>query len=360
MRPFRVTLCLLALSFVGGCAQSSYYVQLMNGHMQIMHSARPMQQWLADASVGPQLKQRLELAQRMRDFAVTELKLPDNSSYRYLADLNRRFALWNVVAAPGLSLTPQTWCFPVTGCVAYRGYFDEGHARVKGKALQDLGLDVHVYGVPMYSTLGWFDWAGGDPLLNTVITYPEGELARIIFHELAHQVLFRKGDTMFNESFATTVERLGTARWLELYGSPAARGEYAEFDDRRRQFKAISTATRERLSCIYEANGAPGSDRAKLLAAKHKALEDFRDEYTKLKSSWGGYSGYDAWVADVNNASFAAQAAYDQMVPEFEALFARERGDWRRFYDAVRSLAQVPRPARAGDRQPSLTEHSCG
>ena len=360
MRLFRVTSCLLALSFVGGCAQSSYYLQLVNGHMQVMGSARPIQQWLADVSVDHQLKRRLELAQRMRDFAVTELQLPDNSSYRYFADLNRGSALWNVVAAPELSLTAKTWCFPVTGCVAYRGYFDEGQARAKGKALKDLGFDVHVYGVPMYSTLGWLDWAGGDPLLNTVIAYPEGELARIIFHELAHQVLYRKGDTMFNESFATSVERIGTTRWLELYGSAAARAEYAEFDDRRRQFKAISTATRGRLSCGYATNGASGSDRAKMLAAKNKVFDDFRDEYAKLKSRWGGYRGYDAWVADVNNASFAAQAAYDQMVPEFETLFAREGGDWRRFYDAVRSLAQVPREARAGDLQPSLTEHSCG
>ncbi len=360
MRLVRVTLCLLVLSFVGGCAQSSYYLQLMNGHFQIMRSARPTRQWLADDTVRPELKQRLELAQRIRDFAVTELQLPDNSSYRYFADLDRRYALWNVVAAPTFSLELKTWCFPVTGCVTYRGYFDQERARAQATALQDQGLEVHVYGVPMYSTLGWLEWAGGDPLLNTVIAYPEGELARIIFHELAHQIVYVQGDTMFNESFATAVERLGTARWLELHGSVPARREYAEFEGRRRQFKAISTATRERLRCIYGVKGSSAADRPSLLAAKHRAFEDFRDEYAKLKSSWGGYRGFDAWVADVNNASFGAQAAYDQMVPAFEALFAREGGDWRCFYDAIRSLAQLPRQARAGDLQPDQMEHSCG
>ncbi len=351
---------MLALSLVGGCAQTSYYLELIDGHLQIMRSARPMQQWLVDAGVGPGLKQRLELAQRIRSFAVTELKLPDNASYRYFADLHRRFALWNVVAAPELSLTLQTWCFPVTGCIAYRGYFDEEHARAQSRALQDLGLEVQVYGVPMYSTLGWFDWAGGDPLLNTVISYPEGELARIIFHELAHQVLYRKGDTMFNESFATAVERLGTARWLELHGSAAARREYAELDGRRQQFKALSAVTRERLSCIYQSSSVAALDRRTLMDAKHRALSQFREQYAKLKSSWGGYSGYDAWVAESNNASFGAQATYDQMVPAFEILFEREGRDWRRFYDAVRELAKAPTGAHAGNLTPNRTEHSCG
>ena len=360
MSIIRLTFCLLVLSLLSGCAQTGYYLQLIGGHWQIMSSARPTQQWLSDASVSPKLKQRLELAQRMRGFAVADLKLPDNASFQRFADLHRRYALWNVVAAPVFSLDLKTWCFPVTGCVAYRGYFDEEQARAQAKALQHQGLEVHVYGVPLYSTLGWLDWAGGDPLLNTVIAYPEGELARIIFHELAHQVLYVQGDTMFNESFATAVERLGTTRWLELHGSTSVRREYAEFDGRRQQLRALSLATRARLNCIYRSHDAPTPDREALIASKNKAFEQFRHEYAKLKSSWGGYNGYDAWVAGVNNAAFGAQAAYDEMVPAFETLFEREGSDWSGFYDAVRRLAVDPAAARAGELKPSLTEHSCG
>jgi predicted aminopeptidase len=236
------------------CADTRYYLQSVGGHLHMMQAARPVDQWLADEHVAPTLKQRLALAQRMRRFAVTELKLPDNASYQRYADLQRRFVVWNVVAAPELSLTLKTWCFPVTGCVGYRGYFSEDEARAAAQPLAAEGLDVRVYGVPAYSTLGWMNWAGGDPLLNTFIRYPEGELARMIFHELAHQVLYVKGDTVFNESFATAVERLGGERWLWAHGSDAAKKEYAEFDARRRQFRALLLATRTRLAEIYKQN----------------------------------------------------------------------------------------------------------
>lgn len=330
-----------------GCADTRYYLQSLGGHLQLMQAARPVEQWLADEAVAPALKQRLVLAQRIRSFAASELKLPDNASYRRYADLQRRAAVWNVVAAPEFSLTLKTWCFPVAGCVGYRGYFSESEAREKARELQQEALEASVYGVPAYSTLGWLNWAGGDPLLNTFIHYPEGELARIIFHELAHQVLYVKGDTLFNESFATAVERLGGARWLSAHGSPAAKREYAEFDARRRQFRALSLATRQRLTSMYADNEANSANRQTLLSRKSIAMQDFRDDYAKLKASWGGYKGYDAWVAGANNAAFGAQAAYNNLVPAFEALFAREEKDWQRFYDAVKRLAQLPTADRA-------------
>ena len=205
---WRVAILACAL-FIAGCADTGYYLQSLGGHLQMMQSARPIEQWLSDEGVASALKQRLALAQRIRAFAVTELGLPDNASYHRYADVRRRSVVWNVVAAPEFSLTLKTWCFPVTGCVAYRGYFEEAEARAHAQALAASGLEVSVYGVPAYSTLGWLNWAGGDPLLNTFINYPEGELARMIFHELAHQVLYVPDDTVFNESFATAVERLG-------------------------------------------------------------------------------------------------------------------------------------------------------
>ena len=345
-RALRWALLALAALVLPGCATTAYYWQSVSGHLQMMHAARPVNDWLADEAAPADLKQRLLLAQRIREFAVTELQLPDNPSYRRYADLKRPAVVWNVVAAPELSLTLNTWCFPVAGCVGYRGYFAEADARAEAERLRQQGLEVAVYGVPAYSTLGWMNWAGGDPLLNTFIRYPEGELARIIFHELSHQVAYAQDDTMFNESFATAVERLGGARWLALQGSEAARAEYAAFDARRRAFRALTLDTRRELTAIYEQKPGQVLAKQQQLAMKNIAMQRFRDRYAELKASWGGFAGYDPWVARANNAAFGAQAAYDELVPGFEALFERESRDWRRFYDAVKQLARLPKDDR--------------
>ena len=331
---------------LSGCADLGYYWQSVSGHLQLMHAARPVNDWLADPQTPAQLKARLALTQRLRSFAVTELKLPDNASYHSYADLHRAAVVWNVVAAPEFSLTLKTWCFPVAGCVGYRGYYSEDQAHEEAARLRAQGLEVGVYGVPAYSTLGWMNWAGGDPLLSTFIAYPAGELARLIFHELAHQVVYARNDTSFNESFATTVERLGVQRWLASQATDEARKRYAEFDGRRRQFRALTLATRRELTGIYESNNLAVQDPRSKIALKKIAMQRFRDDYARLKASWGGYAGYDAWVARANNALFGAQAAYDDLVPDFEALFERQGRDWPRFYDAVKHLAALPKDER--------------
>ncbi|HXD43466.1 MAG TPA: aminopeptidase [Ramlibacter sp.] len=333
------TLCL------SGCADLSYYWSSATGHLRMMSAARPVDEWLGDKEAPERLKARLALSQRIRKYAVTELKLPDNPSYHRYADLHRSAVVWNVVAAPAYSVTLKQWCFPITGCVTYRGYFDEQQARADAAELAKEGYESNVYPVPAYSTLGWMNWAGGDPLLNTFIYFPDGELARLIFHELAHQVVYAKNDTVFNESFATSVERLGSAGWLATQASDAARKDYADFDARRTQFRGLALATRKRLVQIYESNRGAERD-----ALKQAALERFREQYAQLRAGWGGdparYRGYDRWVEQANNASFGAQAAYDELVPGFEALFGREGRDWKRFYDAVKQLAALPKSER--------------
>jgi predicted aminopeptidase len=347
---------------LSGCADAAYYLQSAQGHMGMMRAAKPVEQWLADDQNAAALKARLALAQRIRRFAVTDLALPDNASYTRYADLHRRAVVWNVVAAPEFSLTLKTWCFPVAGCVGYRGYFDEADARALAGELKAQGMEASVYGVPAYSTLGWMNWAGGDPLLNTFINYPEGELARLIFHELAHQVAYAKDDTPFNESFATAVERLGGARWLARQGSPTARAEYTEYNRRRTEFRNLSLATRSVLAGIYQEKEAVDHDRQAQTAMKKEALKDFREHYAALKSGWVAasglspevaarqFSGYDLWVANANNAAFGAQAAYDELVPDFEALFERmdpaPGKQWQAFYDEVKRLADLPKPER--------------
>ena len=349
----KLSLTLISALLLSGCSSLGYYWQSVSGHMQMVNAARPVADVLADPQTTAALKARLELSQRIRSFAVTDLKLPDNASYKRYADLRRGAVVWNVVAAPEFSLTLKTWCFPVAGCVGYRGYFNELEARAEAAQLQSEGLEVNVYGVPAYSTLGKLDWLGNlgaDPLLNTFINYPEGELARLIFHELAHQVVYAADDTMFNESFATAVERLGGQRWLAEHASQAARDAYAASNSRRQQFQALTLAVRRDLSLIYAINNAENTTGSAWAAPKNIAMQKFKNDYAQLKASWGdtqqSTSGYDAWVARANNASFGAQAAYDELVPGFEALFEREAQDWQRFYDAVRRLAALPKNER--------------
>lgn len=336
-----------ALVCLSGCANMGYYWQSATGHLRMMQAARPVEEWLGDERAPERLKERLALSQRIREFASRELHLPDNPSYRRYADLHRRAVVWNVVAAPEFSLKLKTWCFPVTGCVGYRGYFDETDAKLEAEQLRAEGYEASTYPVPAYSTLGWMNWAGGDPLLNTFINYPEGELARLIFHELAHQVVYVQGDTMFNESFATAVERLGVERWLQTQAGPQARLDYERYNARRVQFRALTRSTREALQAVYD-NEAITQDQRR--ERKQEVLANFRAEYAKLREGWNlppeRLRATDEWVATASNASFGAQAAYDELVPGFEALFASVGGDWVRFYDEVKRLAALPKAER--------------
>lgn len=332
------TVCLTS-----GCSSVGYLAQSAQGHVQLLTSARPVNEWLADPDASPALKQRLVLARRIRDYAVSELHLPDNASYRRYAALDRPAAVWNVVAAPELSLQLQTWCFPVVGCVGYRGYYALAAAQAEGESLRGQGLEVSVYPVPAYSTLGMSNWLGGDPLLSSFIQWPEGELARLIFHELAHQVVYVAGDTGFNESFATAVERLGGERWLASQADEEARRQYAALDRRRQDVRSLLGRYREALQSLY-ASSLP--DEAKR-ARKAALMAELRAEQAALKAGpWQGYAGYDAYFQQLNNAALGMQAAYAGWVPAFERLFDREARDFPRFYAAVKELAALARDQR--------------
>lgn len=366
--PSRFVAVTLAAVALGGCASPGsgsgpgalgYYWQSLRGHVQLMQAAEPIDAWVARDDIPPALRERLQLAQRARAFAVTELHLPDNASYRRYADLKRPAAVWNVVAAPPYELKLHTWCFPITGCIGYRGYFNEADAQAEAARLAAQGLEVEVYGVPAYSTLGYMNWAGGDPLLNTFIAWPEGDFVRLLFHELAHQVVYAEGDTLFNESFATAVERIGVAQWLSTQATEPTRAAAVTSEARRSAFRALTRATRANLREIYQQKQASSLDTSALEAMKTGAMQAFRAEYAVLRERWlqpqhgtaplattAQVAGYDRWVARANNASFAAQAAYDELVPAFESLFEREGRQWPRFYDAVRQLSRQPQAQR--------------
>lgn len=353
-RTLLTLMAALALSALAGCADLHYYWQSVHGHVQLMQAAVPLQEWLQRPDLAAPLRTRLLLAQRARAFAVAELGLPDNASYHRYAQLPRTAAVWNVAAAPPDALTPHTWCFIVTGCITYRGYFAKSDAHAEAAQLAAQGLEVNVYGVPAYSTLGYLNWTGGDPLLSTFIGWPEGEFVRLLFHELAHQVVYVAGDTAFNESFATAVERLGSARWLATQSTPQARQDFAASQERRLAWQALTRLTRAQLTALYGSNQALALAPQALAAMKNDIMQDFRARYAVLRSHWQApaaqLAGYDRWVAEANNASFAVQAAYDDGVPAFMALFEQQGGDWPRFYAAVQQLARLP----AAQRQQAL------
>lgn len=320
-----------AAAMAGGCAQIGYYMQAAQGQYALMAEARPIDDWLADPATGDKLKTKLARVKEIRRFAAAELGLPDNGSYKFYADLKRPFVLWNVVAAPGLSLEPKKWCFPIAGCVNYRGYYSKDAAQAYAGELRQQGLDVQVGGVPAYSTLGWFD----DPVLSTFIQYPDGELARLVFHELAHQVAYARDDSQFNESFAVAVEEIGVERWMARFGDDRMRDAYVEYEGRKKDFLALLLRQRKVLKAAYDSD-APDAEKLKTKAALFQSL---KDEYQVMKAGWGGYAGYDRWFAEpLSNAHLASVATYHDFVPGFRALLQQQKS-MPAFYDAVKRLA---------------------
>ena len=247
--------------------------------------------------------------------------------------------VWNVFATPEFSLEPARWCFAFAGCVSYRGYFSAVDADAFAAKAAASGHDVYVGGVPAYSTLGWF----ADPVLNTFVNYPATELARIIFHELSHQVVYVKDDSVFNESFAVAVEREGLKRWLARHGSAPQREAYEKMQRYRADFRALVLDYRERLGALYRERMAPEAMRTR----KRQLFGEMRSDYERLKVSWGGFSGYDRWFAQPsNNALLASISIYTQRVPAFEAMLREHGGDLPKFFDAVKSLARLDKSAR--------------
>jgi predicted aminopeptidase len=330
-----------------GCGHLGYYWQSASGHLALLRAARPVQEWLDDPQTPAALRSRLQSAQRLRNFAVHTLHLPDNASYRRYADLGRAAVVWNVVAAPELSLQLKTWCFPVLGCVGYRGYFREAEAQALAEQLRGEGWEVSVYGVPAYSTLGKLPGAWmADPLLSTFIAWPEVELGRLMFHELAHQVAYANDDTSFNESFATAVERLGAQQWLRTQADEAVRARNAQGEQRRAAFRALVSGYRAQLEALYRSEASVADKRA----GKARLLAQMRADYAQLKVSWQGWAGYDDWFARANNATLAVQSAYDSRVEDFERWFRRCEENYVCFYREARRLAALP----AAQRQAAL------
>jgi len=340
-----------ALLLVSGCSNLGYYWQSVNGQLDIWRRERPVEEVIADPATPEATRGKLARILAIREFASRELGLPENRSYRRYADLERPFVVWNVFAAPEFSVQPLRWCFVFAGCVSYRGYFSKEDADRFATEVSAQGHDVYVGGVAAYSTLGYFD----DPVLNTFIHYPDFEMARLLFHELAHQAVYAKDDTAFNESFAVAVEREGVRRWLAKTGDVRQRETFERNQRIRAEFVELIGKYRGRLEVLYRTRLAPDA----MGERKRAMLSELETEYRTLQKGWGGYAGYDRWFAKTpNNAQIASLAIYTRLVPAFEALLKRENGNLLRFYAAVKELAALSKEQR--DKQlralaPSMT-----
>jgi predicted aminopeptidase len=336
-KPPLLSLVPFAVLALSGCASVRYYAHVAHGEVELLAARRPIERVLADPAVDGRLKQRLQRAARARAFASDRLGLPRNASYASYADLHRPYATWNVYAAPEFSVEASTQCYLLVGCLAYRGYFDKARAESAAARLAANGLDTWVGGSAAYSTLGWFD----DPILNTMLRWDDDELAGTIFHELAHQRLFAKGDTEFNESFATFVQDEGLREWHAALGLPP-RDDAGE--QRSRQFESLVLEARERLRGVYASALPPDAMRAR----KREEIERLRRDYYEMRDGeWAGHGDFDAWIAaPINNAKLLPFGLYRRWQSAFAALFERNGKDWNGFYDAARNIARLDAAAR--------------
>jgi predicted aminopeptidase len=319
----------------GGC----YLLQSAQGHLALMARREPISDVIEDSATAPALRAQLVSATSIRDFASRELKLPDNGSYRSYANVGRPYVVWNVVAAPEFSIDPKQSCYPIVGCVAYRGYFVEKRARRYAAQLRARGYDVVVGGVAAYSTLGHFD----DPILSTMTGWNDVELASIVFHELTHQLLYIANDASFNEALATTVEEEGVRRWLQQQGRDQDLAEHLLDQQHYVQVIDLLNTTRSQLRTVYASGLAPEPMRAQKIAT----LARMREAYAALKEGWGGRAPFDAWFGgEINNAHLASIATYYTCVPGFQRELAAVGGDLPAFYRRVRELAKLDQKQR--------------
>jgi predicted aminopeptidase len=332
-RLLRTLFPALVLFLLNGCSSLRYYSQLADGQWQLLQAREPVAEVIADPARDPKLREHLALSQKAREFASQRLHLPDNKSYRLYADIGRPFVVWNVYATAEFSLMPQNHCFPIAGCVAYRGFYSQGAARGEAALQRQQGMDVSISGVEAYSTLGWFN----DPIMNSMMGWGEERLATLIFHELAHQRFYVKDDTAFNESFATFVEQEGTRQWRAARGLPPTSGANAR---QRDQFIQLILDTRTRLERLY----ASPLSIEQMRQRKAAEFEQLRRDYRQMRDSqWTGAKRYDAWInAPMNNARLLPFGLYDQWVPAFAQLFRQSGGDWVVFYGEVEKLGGLP------------------
>jgi len=340
MKKTWIYLCIFFISApLIGCSDLGYYFQCAKGHMEVMSKTRPIAEVVTDPQTQPEVKQKLEKVLLMRNFAVAELGLPNNDSYRRYADIGRPYAVWNVVAAEEFSLKPKQWCFPVAGCVSYKGYYKQEKAEKLAAELQAEHFDVDLYGVQAYSTLNWFD----DPVLNTFISSSDAHLAGLLFHELAHQLIYIADDTSFNEAFAMTVQIEGVRRWFQQNSTGEEWQRFLEQQKQGEVFQDYLQTTRKQLNTLYHQKLSARQMRVEKQRLIAEALENF----TELKETGQLDNGFDRWMArGLNNARLAGIATYRDLIPGFQEILRGCQGKLDCFYEEVGMLSKLPKAER--------------
>jgi predicted aminopeptidase len=329
---------ILMCGLFSGCQSLHYMGQAVSGHLDLLNRRQPTAELIEDPQTPPELRDQLLLADRLLLFAEQELLLPAGDQYRLYVSLERPYVVWNVFAAPELSLEPKTWCYPVAGCTVYRGFFAEGSARRCADRLAGSGYDVMVGGVPAYSTLGWFS----DPLLSTFIHRSETGLAELIFHELAHQLLYVRDDSMFNESFATAVAQEGLRRWFQSRDNLDAYRRYEVLVQDRHEVVTMIAGCRDRLQQIYRSR-LPDTVKRRQKAERFQKLRREFESRRRLRDTLDAFSSW--FDVPLNNARLVSLATYHDYVPAFRQLLENNQNDLDRFYRQCRELAGYP-PAR--------------
>lgn len=328
MFDYRLVRAVVVAGFAASLA-GCFYMQAVRGQLEVMNKREPIDDVINSNDTPATLSKRLELVKVARQFSIDELGLPDNDSYRSYADIERKYVVWNVFAAPEFSLEPKRWCFPVAGCVNYRGYFSENAARRKARQLEG-DYDVAVGGIAAYSTLGKFS----DPVLNTMMRWEDADLIAVIFHELAHQVLYVKGDSAFNESFATAVEEFGLERWLSSRGQQSELTAYQEGRELRERLMKYVELARLDLESIY--SSSIGADEMRL--RKKYRIDQLNSDLNNEVERSGRESP--SWFSEgLNNARLASMSLYHGRLPEFRTMFAECEADFVCFYESARKLA---------------------
>ncbi len=329
----------VCLSCLPACSSIYYYSHLAKGQFELLWQRESVSE-LLDADATPEnLRQRLVLSEKIREFAESHLLLPVGNAYSSYSDLGRAYVVWNVYAAEELSLDAYTWCYPILGCMAYRGYYDEALAKAEAQHLEALGLETKVAGVQAYSTLGYFD----DPLLNTFIFRQEAGFIELLIHELAHRKLYIKDDTAFNENFATAVADLGTQQWYEQTGDPSQFDRYEQYKEQYQILIDFLLIYKERLASIYDHHELKVQEKRQ---QKQTLMNELQQAYQALKHQNGWDNRFDNWVKNLNNASFATLSNYHHWVVSFTELYEKNNRDWAQFYEAVEQISKKDKKER--------------
>lgn len=330
----RTPLLVLCLCLVSACSNLSYYLQASHGHLELIKSRKNIDRVVSSLKISPASKEKLHLVQQVTHFAEHDLGLPVGGAYSDYVEVDGPYVVWNVFASQRYSFENKQWCYPLLGCVSYKGFFDVNAATRYGKKLEQEGFDVYVGGVAAYSTLGWFD----DPVLSTFLMREDYQLAALIFHELAHRVLYINGDTTFNESFASAVEQIALERWVEASSDPDLLTRYNNNKALNKAFVNFVLGWKGVLQKAYhERDNREGFEKQ-----KEQLYKQMRADYERFKARVG-YNGYDDWVNnDLNNAKINTVATYESRVPGFKKMYRQAGEDMAVFLRQCLQLSRMP------------------